>query len=411
MNPVRDKTLEMSADAKASRASNGMKVLFVSNDPTLFNATSPARARMRSYAAAIGELHILSSAQPNARGEQEGSLFLHPMNVWKLFRIRALTARARALILSYGIEIVSAQDPFEHGLAALRAVRGTNAKLHVQVHTDFLSPWFVRSGNWRSPRVRMPFLNRWRRRIADRVLPAASGIRAVSARVRDSLTLRYGDRIPEPSVIPIAVSSDVPQRALLPEHSFTFALIAVGRLEPEKRIEDILAALSLVVKQYPMIGLFIVGAGSERGRLERMTHSLGLEKQVVFLGERADARALMGSAQAFIQASAYEGYGRTLVEAALAKIPIITSDVGIVGEVFKGYEDVLAVPVADPTALSLSIVGFIEDVSVRQELPRRAETKAQAHLAAVGNLPMCIRDDLAQTLAGHNRLEKESTQP
>jgi len=374
-----------------------MKVLFVSNDPAIFDAASAARARMRAYAALMEELHIVSPAGLGAREEQDGNVFLHPVHTWKLFRVQALYKRAHALILSKGIEVVSAQDPFEHGLAALRAVRGTNAKLHVQVHTDFLSPWFVRSGNWRSPRVRMPFLNRYRRRIADRVLPKADGIRVVSERVKESLIARYGNRIKEPSVIPVAVDAVVPAPVRLPEHSFTFALIAVGRLEPEKRIEDILAALKLVAAHYPMAGLFIVGEGNERGRLERMARSLGLVDKVVFLGNRPDARGLMASAQAFIQASAYEGYSRTLIEAALAKVPIITTDVGIVGEVFKGYEDVLSVPVADPTALSLGIVGFIEDNAVRQELPWHAEETARAHLASVGDIPARIAADLKAT--------------
>ena len=129
-----------------------------------------------------------------------------------------------------------------------------------------------------------------------------------------------------------------------------------------------------------------------------MTRSLGLADKVIFLGNRPDAWGLMQSAQAFIQASAYEGYGRTLIEAALARVPIITTDVGIVGEVFKGYEDILAVPVADPTALSLSIVGFIEDNGVRQDLPRHAETAARAHLAGVGDIPARIVADLARVL-------------
>jgi glycosyltransferase involved in cell wall biosynthesis len=312
--------------------------------------------------------------------------------------MRALTKRAHALILEHGIEVVSAQDPFEHGLAALRAVCDTKAKLHVQVHTDFLSPWFVRDGNWRSPSVRMPLLNRWRRRIADRVLPAACGIRVVSERVKASLIARYGSRIPEPSVIPVAVDEHVPEPVRLPPHPFTFTLITVGRLEPEKRIEDILAALKLVAAHYTMVGLFVVGEGRERARLEKMTRSLGLADSVVFLGNRPDARALMASANAFIQASAYEGYGRTLLEAALARVPIITTDVGIVGEVFKGYEDVLAVPVADPTALSLGIVGLIEDMSVRVELPRHAEAAARAHLYAEGDIPARIVADLSRVL-------------
>ncbi|MDO8576566.1 MAG: glycosyltransferase, partial [bacterium] len=279
-----------------------------------------------------------------------------------------------------------------------RAVRGTNAKLHIQVHTDFLSPWFIRSGNWRSPAVRMPLLNRWRRRIADEVLPAAHGVRVVSERVKQSLVARYRTRIPEPSVIPVAVDPAVPPPVRFPVRPFSFSLVCVGRLEPEKRIEDILAALKLVVAHYPMVGLFVVGEGSERTKLERMVRTLGLSDNVIFLGERADARGLIASAHAFIQASAYEGYSRTLLEAALAKVPIITTDVGIVGEVFKGYEDVLAVPVADPTALSLSIVGLIEDTRVRLELPIHAEATARAHLAAVGNVPTRIVADLARVL-------------
>ncbi|MCX6786443.1 MAG: glycosyltransferase [Candidatus Kaiserbacteria bacterium] len=375
-----------------------MKALFISNDPTIFDATSTTRARMCAYAAAIGELHTISSADGDAIEEQDGNLFLYPIHTSKLFRVHTLAKHAHELILKTGIEVVSAQDPFEHGLAALRAISGTNAKLHIQVHTDFLSPWFVRSGNWRSPRVRMPLLNRYRRRVADRVLPQATAIRVVSERVKNSLITRYGSRIPEISVIPVAIAPTVPAPALLPEHSFRFALITVGRLEPEKRIEDILAALKLVTEQYPTVGLFIVGDGSERVRLERMTRSLGLTEKVIFLGNCPNARALMANAQAFIQASAYEGYGRTLIEAALARIPIITTDVGIVGEVFKGYRDVLSAPVADPTALSLNIVGIIEDTAVRQELPIHAEVAARAHLATVGDLPSRIALDLARCI-------------
>lgn len=373
-----------------------MKVLFVSNDPTIFDTGSAARARMHAYAATIGELHIVSSAGRGAQGGQEGSLFLHPVHTLKLFRMRTLAKRSHALILKHGIEVVSAQDPFEQGLAALRAVQGTSAKLHIQVHTDFLSPWFVRSGNWRSPRVRMPFLNHYRRTLADRVLPAASGIRVVSERVQSSLVARYGSRIKEPVVIPVAVDTRVPARVRLPMHQFTFALITVGRLEPEKRIEDILAAMKRIAPQYPMVGLFIAGEGRERRRLERMTHSFGLDGKVIFLGNRRDAWGLMQSAQACIQASAYEGYSRTLIEAALARIPIITTDVGIVGEVFKGFEDVLSAPVADPEALAVHIVGLIEDNAVRQQLPRRAEAAARTHLAAVGDVPARIALDLAR---------------
>lgn len=321
-----------------------MNILFISNDPTFVDAQSPVRGRFREYARFVsGEVHVLT-ATPRAVEQQDGNIFIHGVRTNRLMRIWTLARRGRNIILTHNIGVVSAQDPFEHGLAALRAIEGTQAKLHVQVHTDFLSPWFTRSGNWRSPKVRMPLLNRYRVRIADRVLPQAHGIRVVSKRISDSLLARYGARIPEPAVIPVPLEGNVPPRVALPPHPFTFALITVGRLEPEKRIEDILHALARVAHNYPQIGLIICGEGREKTRLRALTKKLGLATRVVFLGNRSDAWGFMQSAQAYIQASAYEGYSRTLLEAALAKVPIITTDVGIVGEVFKGYEDVLAVP-------------------------------------------------------------------
>lgn len=373
------------------------KVLFISNDPGLFEEGSAVRTRMQAYAGLIGELHILARSRQDSL-ESIGPLTLHGRRISKLRSPIELAKRAHALILAHGIDVVSAQDPFEHGWAAMQAVRGTQAKLHVQVHTDFRSPWFVRSGNLRSPKVRMPLLNHVRRAIADRVLPEADGIRTVSKRVKESLMARYGARITEPSVIPIEVSAQVPDAVALPPHAFTFALIAVSRLEPEKRIEDLISALARIRMRYPSVGLFIVGEGSERAKLERMARMLGMNGCVVFLGARADARGLMRSAQAFIQASAYEGYGLTLIEAALSRVPIITTDVGIVGEVFSGYEEVLAAPPADPAALATHIMGLVEDLHYRTQLVMSAELAAKKHLESYGDLPQLIQEDLVRTL-------------
>lgn len=373
-----------------------MKVLFIGSDPSL-SEEGVSRKRMRTYAAAIGELHIITSAS-NDFSVSDGPLHITGVRVARIRRVSVLASRAHSLIVEAGIEVVSAQDPFEHGLAALRAVKGTQAKLHIQLHTDYLSRWFTRSGNFRAPRVPMPLLNAMRRRIADTVLPQASGIRVVSSRLRISLIERYGKRIPDPTVIPVQVSTTVPASVRLPSHPFTFALITVGRLEPEKRIEDIIAALALIRDAYPAVGLFVVGEGSERGRLERMAKEKGLEQRIIFTGARSDAVALMQGAQAYIQASAFEGYGRTLIEAALARIPIITTDVGIVGEVFRGYEDVLSAPVGDPAALASHIRALVEDSGTRTTLAMHAEAAVQKHLAETDSTPEAIARDLAQLL-------------
>ncbi|MEK7100537.1 MAG: glycosyltransferase, partial [Patescibacteria group bacterium] len=327
----------------------------------------------------------------------EAGLRIYGVSVPKYLRVATLAKRAKQIIEKYQIEVVSAQDPFEHGLAALRATRGTTAKLHVQIHTDFLSPWFVRGGNIRSPHVPVPVLNRIRRRIADRVLPQAHGIRVVSKRISDSVVKKYGSRVVEPSIVPISVTQERPEKVPLPAHPFTFALLTVGRLEPEKRIEDSIAALARIKDAYPAVGLIVVGEGSEKPKLKKLAHALGLGSRVVFTdGWRTDAWGLMRSSQAYIQTSAYEGYGRTLVEAALVEVPIITTDVGIVGEVFQGYKDVLAVPVADPAALAVHIRELVENVALRTELAMHARDTVIKHLQSADSSSKAIAADLAK---------------
>lgn len=376
-----------------------MKVLFVSNDPNLFHPASAVSKRMHRYAEAIGELHIISRNREDVDIE-DGPLTLHGRNTHKIIGWRALASRAHEIVEKYDIDIVSAQDPFEYGYIAWKAVQGTNAKLHLQVHTDFLSPWFTRPGIFRSPQVVMPLKNALRKKIARKILPKAFGIRVVSERIKNSLLETYGNKITVPTVLPIAPSGVLPDPVPLPVATTPFTLVTIGRLEPEKRIDDILVALAEITEQYPTVGLVIIGEGRERQRLEAQVNSLGLGSRVHFLGPCwGQAWGLMRSCQGYIQASAYEGYGITLIEAALARIPIITSDVGVVGEVLKGYEDALVSPPGDPVNLAYHIIALLEDIADREIRVRSAELKAREHIAKYQDIPQQIASDLESVLS------------
>ena len=374
------------------------RVLFVSNDPAIFDSQSFVRERMRSYAKEIGSLYIISQGKgPAVQREDLGngsSLTLYAVQSLKPFVFFEMLRRAHKIVVDEKIQIVSAQDPFEYGWIASQSVKGTSAKLHIQIHTDPFSRWFTNVKIIYSTQVKMPFLNKIRLRIADTVLPKANGVRVVSERVRDSVVKRYGNRVPVPTVIPVVVSSDVPPPVPLPPHDFSFVLIYVGRFEPEKRVEDILRALAQIHHKYASVGLIAVGGGTEQAKLEAYAKRLGLEKHVQFHPYTKDAWGYMQNANAYIQASGYEGYGRTLIEAALAHVPIITTDVGIVGEVFKGYQDVLAAAPGDPSSLAAHIMGLVEDNRVRKEFADNAEKAARQHLANVHNSPADIARDL-----------------
>lgn len=361
-----------------------VRVLMISNDPSLFQEGSEVRARLKEYAMHFEQLHVLSRGHVGV--VSEGNLTLHGAGHSRFWSKFSLIKKAEAIAKAYSIQIISAQDPFEHGRVAYRVAESVGAKLHVQVHTDFLSPFFAKES----------FRNHIRIRIADTVLPNADGIRVVSERIKNSLTARYGDAIVTPIVLPIAVPTDETLAAPLPEEMPQFRLIAVSRLEEEKRLKDVLLAVSRARARYPSIGLAIVGDGSKRKSLVSYVRRLGIQNNVWFLGSRSDARGLMKSSTAFIQVSSYEGYGRTLIEASLARVPIITTDVGVVGEVLTPEVSALVCPVGDIACLERYIWHLIGDNALRASLVLGAKQAAEMHTQVLHNLPARIAENIAE---------------
>lgn len=376
-----------------------MKVLFISNDSDIFDKNSSVRVRMRAYADAIGELHIVSRGEDTS-DEKDGKLFLHSIESFstpfgRMLSLGMITRKARSIIIKHGIELVSAQDPFEHGRAAMRAVRETKAKLHIQVHTDFCSPFFAKESYKNSVRVHM----------ADVVLLRADGIRVVSHRVSESLVERYGSSIVEPVVIPIVPNIDVgfvnakKQKNILSEIPFSFIITTIGRLEKEKRVDDSLRVIaSLKNKHYP-VGIVIVGSGRMKKKLIALVDELDIKESVVFLGSRNDVSDILRNSNAFIQTSSYEGYGRTYIEAAFSKVPMVVTSAGVIGEMFTHDVSALVCDVGDVKCLSIQMSRLIESTALRYSLSKKAFEIASSHVAEFGNIPLLVASDFAQVIA------------
>jgi glycosyltransferase involved in cell wall biosynthesis len=94
---------------------------------------------------------------------------------------------------------------------------------------------------------------------------------------------------------------------------------SVGRLSRSKGLDVLLRAFEAA--DLPRARLIIVGEGRERSRLERLAGP-----HVLFLGYRRDARRLMQAFDLFVCPSRVEPFGRVIVEALDAGVPVIASD-------------------------------------------------------------------------------------
>jgi glycosyltransferase involved in cell wall biosynthesis len=355
-----------------------MKVLMVGTERRLFDTDSAARARILKYATLVDELHIIALTTGPQLPEMQLSpkVWLYPTNSVSPLLYPIDAVRFSKVLKERGIDLVSAQDPFESGLAAYRLARKLRAKFHVQVHTDMFAASFKAES----------FLNKVRARIARYLLPKARGIRVVSKRIADSIK-ENGVRLKsEPIVLPIFV--DVQKMLLTPSSTYLQEMfpkydayvLMVSRLEKEKNFPLAFQAFSEIAYS-KNAALVIIGSGSEQSRLEALARDLNIKERVKFVGWQEAVTDAYRSATVFLASSDYEGYGLTFIEAAASHLPIVTTDVGIVRDFF-GDDAAYISPVGDEQSLGANLEKALGN---RQEAEMRAARAAEIVKNTFGN--------------------------
>lgn len=123
-------------------------------------------------------------------------------------------------------------------------------------------------------------------------------------------------------------------------------VIAVGRLEPQKAHERLLAAAALVLESRPETTFLIVGEGDRLADLRRLTTHLGIDHAVRFTGAREDALQLIARADLLVFSSNWEGLSIAALEALAAGTPVVSTNVAGMrellstgaGEIVDGWE-------------------------------------------------------------------------
>ena len=117
-----------------------------------------------------------------------------------------------------------------------------------------------------------------------------------------------------------------------------FVVMTVARLEKVKGIEYLIKAVKNF--QFPISNfqLLVIGDGSERKNLEKLIGERNLANKVKLLGFKENAASYLDLFDIFTLTSVKEGLPYTILEAGLAGLPVIASDVGGVGEIIENNE-------------------------------------------------------------------------
>jgi len=132
----------------------------------------------------------------------------------------------------------------------------------------------------------------------------------------------------------------------------------VGRLTHEKGADVFLEALSRA-GDLPWRAS-ILGDGRDRNRLEARARALGIGDRVRWHGPVFGAAAFFSAFDAFVLSSRTEGTPVALMEAVAAHVPVVSTAVGGVPDMFSGAEIIL-VPSERPEAIAAGLRGIAED--------------------------------------------------
>ena len=234
-----------------------------------------------------------------------------------------------ALVRKEQIDIIMAVDPYYNGLIGLFLKVFTKAKLAIWVCANS-DEVYKSTGVIAMPRL---FKRRWVEKIIEKIVFKKADLVAGGNQNNLEFALNNGAQVNKSTVFPVGKlihrqhvkklefrDKDVLFNSLKAK----FIFIYVGRLIDIKFPNDVLYAFSEINKIEADSALILAGDGVLKGELEKISLELNIQDKVHFVGNVNQLRLANLLAGCFSVLSPLTG--RSLIESALAGLPIVAYD-------------------------------------------------------------------------------------
>ena len=191
---------------------------------------------------------------------------------------------------------------------------------------------------------------------------------ACSTSMADEIAELFGPGLAEITIIPNGIDSTRWPFATRKPHTGPAELLYFGRLEYEKGIHELITALPRIRRTHPGTTLTIAGDGTQQDWLVELARKHKVLKCVRFAGraEHEQLLALLHRVDLAVLPSHYEPFGIVALEAAAAGTPLVTSDVGGLGEAVIDGRTGLSFPPRDVAALADAVRAVLDDPDAAQ---------------------------------------------
>jgi glycosyltransferase involved in cell wall biosynthesis len=145
-----------------------------------------------------------------------------------------------------------------------------------------------------------------------------------------------------------------------------------ARLSAGKGVKTFLRAAAIVAGRHPTASFVVLGGGELEGPLQALARDLGIAERVVFAGWRDDVTRSLRGCEVFVHASRLgEGLPNAVLEAMMAGLPVVATDVGGTREAVVEGETGFLVGARDVPALAERVSRLLEDPELARRLGAR----------------------------------------
>ena len=146
----------------------------------------------------------------------------------------------------------------------------------------------------------------------------------------------------------------------------------IARLSEVKGHKYLIMAMKKVIQEIPNAQLLIIGEGSIKKGLQDLTEKLGISRNVYFIPVVLDTAEALSVMDAFVMPSLQEGLGLSIMEAMLAQVAVVASNVGGIPSLIKDRETGRLVKPAEPDSLACAIIELLKNKEKAAMLGERA---------------------------------------
>ena len=166
----------------------------------------------------------------------------------------------------------------------------------------------------------------------------------------------------------------------------------IGRITPLKGHAYFLKAMAQVIRTVPNVRIQLIGDASSKRQgykeeLLLLTKRLGIADRVEFLGNRRDIPQLLSYSDCLVLSTiTQEAFGRVILEAQAASVPVVATKVGGVSEIIDHEKTGLLVPPKGIEAMAKAVIRLLQNRELAAAFIKAAHKKIEnrytlAHMA------------------------------